>query len=215
MIRGIVWDFDGTIVDTETPQFEAWDILYQEYGVRLDPAVWGKMVGTSTEWDLFDVLEGLVGEVDRFRVDLRVRALVAERMDQAPLRPGVAALIREAGESEIRQAIASSSPRWWIHQFVVRHQLDAWLTTIASADDVLVVKPDPTVYRVALAGIQVLPAEAVAIEDSPHGSAAALAAGLRCVVVPNPSTVNLTFPAGVVRRDTLEHLSLKDLVILV
>lgn len=211
-IQAIIWDFDGTIVDTETPQYEAWDTLFRGFGVHLLPTVWGQMVGTVTDLDLFDVLEDLTGNpVDRFALHRQVQDLITERMRTAPLRAGVRDLMEAAGTAGRHQAIASSSPGWWIREFVERHHLGGFLRVIASSDDVLRVKPDPSVYRHALTTLGLSPDLGVAIEDSPHGSVAALAAGLACLVVPNPSTASLLFPPGVVRVETLEGLSLDAL----
>ncbi|WP_338055227.1 HAD-IA family hydrolase [Sulfobacillus harzensis] len=207
-----MWDFDGTIVDTETPQFEAWQALFGEFGARLEPHVWGKMVGTVTDWDLFDVLERLTGgPVQRIKLERKVRRLIEKKMTEAPIRDGVGEIITEAAGRGLRQAVASSSPRWWIREFLRRHRLESYFAAIASADDVRRVKPDPEVYLTALARLKVGPLEAIAIEDSPHGSRAALQAGIPCLVVPNPSTMELPFPVGVHRLDTLKGVTLDGL----
>lgn len=211
MREAIIWDFDGTIVDTETPMFEAWQEVFQSYGATLHPNVWGQMVGTSTDWDLLDVLERAVGTIDRLGVEQQAQQLVEQHLQEGPLREGVRALMEKALEQGVRQAIASSSPRWWIQEFIDRHALSSYIRVIASADDVLRVKPDPAVYVTALAGLGVAAPVAVAIEDSPNGSRAALAAGLACVVVPNQSTANLSFPKGIVRLNTLAGLDLINL----
>ena len=211
-VNAIIWDFDGTLVDTETPQFLAWQRLFSEFGARLEADVWGKMVGTVTDWDLFDVLEGAVGQaVDRKTLMRKVERFIEENMEEAPLRPGVRRLVEQSAVEGIRQAVASSSPRWWIREFLDRHHLQGYFAAIAAADDVRRVKPDPDVYLTALSRLSVKASEAVAIEDSPHGARAALKAGLPCVVIPNPSTKDLLFPKGVLRRDSLQGIGVGEL----
>lgn len=208
LIEAVVWDFDGTIVDTETPQYEAWDTVFQEHGARMDPRVWGEMVGTHSQLDLLDVLEREVGPVHREAMARRVRALEEQYLASAPLRPGVGDLLKEFREAKVPSAIASSSHRQWIRRFLEAHAIERHFQGIASADDVREVKPDPAVYVLAVRILGKEPGETLAIEDSAHGATAALAAGLRCLVVPNPSTERLLFPAGVVRVPTLAGVTL-------
>lgn len=211
MLAGIVWDFDGTLVDTETPQFEAWAQVFEEAGGELRPSDWGQIVGTLDGINLLDVLESQAGRLDRPKTLRRLAELTEKYLDQAPLRPGVRDLLAELGELSIPCAIASSSHRQWIVEFLRDHGILHYFTAIAAADDVARVKPDPSVYRVALRRLRVPAAQALAIEDSPHGAAAALGAGLVCVVVPNPSTKALSFPVAVRRLTTLENVGVRDL----
>lgn len=211
-VKAIIWDFDGTLVDTETPQFLAWQQVFGEFGARLEPEVWGKMVGTVTDWDLFDVLEEALGQaIDRRTLMRQVERLIAANMEEALLRPGVLALVEQSDGLGIRQAVASSSPRWWIRKFLSHHGLQGYFSVIAAADDVRRVKPDPEVYLTALSRLSIRASEAVAIEDSPHGARAALAAGIQCVVIPNPSTQDLQFPTGVLRLESLEGVGVSGL----
>lgn len=211
MLKAIIWDFDGTIVDTETPQFDAWDLLFREYGSCVEPALWAEMVGTVTDFDLLDVLQRRVGRVDRMQASRRIGELMRSQLEGAPLRPGVRALMDAARLEGFRQGIASSSGRRWIVDYIQRHNLHESIDVIASADDVVRVKPDPAVYLSALQHLGLDRHECLAIEDSPHGAQAALRAGLWCVVVPNPSTDRLTFPAGVTKLDSLAGVTLAQL----
>ena len=211
MISGLIWDFDGTIVDTETPQYRAWSEIFAEFGDKLTPEDWGRIVGTWGDVDLIDILMERVPGVPRLETNRRAGALVTQYMLEAPLRAGVMGLMEAARMAEIPQAVASSSHRVWIQAFLHLHQLEAYFQALATADDVVMGKPDPAVYRVALRRLGLEPHQTVAIEDSPHGSAAALGAGLKCVVVPNPSTEALVFPEGVVRLPTLEGVTLETL----
>ncbi len=211
MLSGLIWDFDGTIVDTETPQFRAWSEIFAEYGDELTAEDWGRMVGTWSDVELIDILVERVPGVPRLKTNRRAGALVTQYIMEAPLRPGVMSLMEAARSAQIPQAIASSSHRDWIQAFLQLHHVESYFRALATADDVAMGKPDPAVYRVALSRLSIGPEQAVAIEDSPHGSSAALGAGLKCVVVPNPSTEALTFPDGVVRLPTLEGVTLDAL----
>jgi HAD superfamily hydrolase (TIGR01509 family) len=209
MLKGIVWDFDGTIVDTETPQFEAWDAVFREHGTQLDYGLWSRMVGTETDWDLLSVLEERVGPVNRITLGPHLNQLIHERLKAAPLRRGVRRLMEAADKIGVIQAIASSSGRRWIHEYSNRHQL-TYIRAVASGDEVARVKPDPALYHLAVSRLGFRADECAAFEDSPHGAAAAITAGLCCVVVPNPSTQTLAFPTGVIRRASYEEITLDE-----
>ncbi len=212
MLKAIIWDFDGTIVDTETPQFDAWNLLFREYGTSVESSLWAKMVGTVTDFDLVDVLQSRVGGVDRPQAFRRIGELMRSQLKNAPLRPGVRALIDAARIAGFKQAIASSSGRRWIVDYAQRYNLQQSIDVIASADDVARVKPDQAVYLSALQRLGLDRHECLAIEDSPHGAKAALRAGLWCVVVPNPSTDRLVFPPGVTKLKTLADVTVDQLV---
>lgn len=210
-LHSVIWDFDGTIVDTETPGFQAWQAVFEHVGGKLDPVDWGLIVGTVGGVDLFDRLQEQVGDVDRVALDRQRRILQRQFLAASPLRAGVRDLLDTLFQVRIPCAIATSSSRWWVERFLRQHQIADRFVALATADDVRHVKPDPEVYRLALGQLGANARGSVAIEDSPHGAQAALGAGIPCLVVSNPSTAHLRFPEGVHRRDALTAVTLHDL----
>lgn len=210
-LESVIWDFDGTIVDTETPAFQAWQAIFVKAGAHLDPLDWGLIVGTVGGVDLFDRLETQVGAVDRVALDQERRALQRRYLASSPLRTGVQDLLDALVQAHVPCAVATSSSRWWVERFLTQHQIRDKFLALATADDVRHVKPDPEVYRLALRQLGAAGPRSVAIEDSPHGAQAALAAGIPCLVVANPSTSHLRFPPGVHRMDSLTRVTVDDL----
>lgn len=215
-LKGIVFDFDGLILDTETAVYQAWRELYQRWGKELLFEEWIKLVGKSDrEADPMDALEDLVGEtLDREQarswVSRREQALIVER---EPL-PGVEALIRLARDYDLKLAVASSSSRRWVTGHLSRLGLREAFQAVSCSDDVPRAKPDPAVYRLALKKIGLSPSEGLVFEDSPAGVKAAKRAGLYCVAVPNQLTRRMTFPEDGCRPDlvldTLAGFPLRD-----
>jgi len=203
-IRALVFDFDGTILDTETPEFSSWRDLYTRFGATLEPAVWGVGVGT---WDAFDPhahLEGLTGRaLDRAELTLEHRARVLGLIEAEVPLPGVVALLEEARTAGLRLAVASSSERAWVSGWLERHDLAGNFECLRTRDDVTRVKPDPELFLAAAECLGLPPAECVAFEDSPNGMKAALAAGMRVVAVPNAVTRDLAMPEGVLLVSSL------------
>jgi HAD superfamily hydrolase (TIGR01509 family) len=213
VLRGLIFDFDGLILDTESPEYTSWRDIFVEHGCVLSLDEWAVCIGTADVFDPCERLEALVGRpVDRpaIRAERRRRsdALIAA---QAPL-PGVVERIAEARERGMKLAVASSSPRSWVEGHLIRLGLASHFACVRCADHVERVKPDPALYRVALEGLGLHPDEAIALEDSPNGVLAAKRAGLFCVAIPNAATRELRFDAADLRLGSLADVSLADLL---
>jgi HAD superfamily hydrolase (TIGR01509 family) len=211
MLRGIIFDFDGTILDTEMPWYRAWQELYGAHGAELALHEWAKVVGTSDEaFDPLTHLEGLMGRaVEREQAEEAVRQHALKLIGEERLRAGFTDLLDAAGERGLRIGLASSSSREWVHGHLERLGILSDFDAICTADDVCAVKPDPELYLLALERIDVQAGEAVAIEDSPNGLRAARGAGLACVVVPNDLTRMFAFADPHVRVESLSEVTLE------
>jgi HAD superfamily hydrolase (TIGR01509 family) len=194
-VRAIVLDFDGLIVDTETPIFDSWLEAYRQHGHELTLDDWQHTLGTHGG---FDPLENLValtgGRVDREALAAEVRARTARGCEGLPLLPGVERVLRDARALGLRRAVASSSSCGWVDGWLRRHGIRELLDVVVARDDVARVKPDPELFLLAAERLGVTPASCVVFEDSPNGMRAALAAGMRCVAVPNALTASLARP---------------------
>ncbi|BAS27872.1 phosphoglycolate phosphatase [Limnochorda pilosa] len=198
-------DLDGTIIDTESALYDAWEEVYGRRGAVLPLEEWMRCVGTSPDaFDPYAYLEGLVGHrLDRRALEAEVEQAAAAHLARLRPRDGVVALVEAARREGLGLAVASSSGRPWVERFLEQAGLTAAIDVLATADDVARVKPAPDLYLLALGRLGVEASEALAVEDSPNGARAALAAGLRCVVVPNPLTAGEVFPAEVPRLSSL------------
>ena len=107
----------------------------------------------------------------------------------------------------------TSGPTEWVATHLERlGEADGWDCIICADHDATLAKPAPTLYRRALAALDVSAAEAVAVEDSPNGVRAAKAAGIFCVAVPNPVTADLDLSEADVVVGSLADLPLTDLL---
>lgn len=213
MLKALLFDFDGTILDTEDAEYRTWQEVYARYGQSLALSTWANVVGTAGGgFDPVAHLEQLTGQKlphqeIRHRRRERDRALT----DAMDARPGVRALIAQAEAAGVALAIASSSQHGWVERHLRRLGLIDAFTTICCSDDTGRGKPDPAVYLLALERLGIAASEAVAVEDSPNGALAAARAGVACLVVPNGVTSSFAFPSTAVRRTTLEGVALEDL----
>jgi len=127
--------------------------------------------------------------------------------EESPL-PGVRSMIASSKERGLLLAVASSSDRSWVVNHLRNHGLLDAFDAVVSADDVKQTKPAPDLYVGALTRLGLLPEEALAFEDSEHGVAAAKAAGLYCVAVPNRVTLCLSFEQADLVVNSLDEMDL-------
>jgi HAD superfamily hydrolase (TIGR01509 family) len=183
------------MVDTETPIFEAWLDAYRRHGQALGLGEWQHSLGTHGGFDPLAHLESLVsGPFDREAVQREVKEATARGCEGRPLLPGVEALLREARGLSLSRAVASSSSCGWVEGWLRRHGIRELVDVVVARDDVRRVKPDPELFLLAATRLGVPPDACVVFEDSPNGMRAALAAGMRCVAVPNALTRPLSRP---------------------
>jgi HAD superfamily hydrolase (TIGR01509 family) len=214
VIEAVVFDFDGTVFDSESHEYEVIREIFREHGGDLPLEVWGDCVGRESGY--FDPIVHLEQQTGR-RLDAEaLRRLRSERFHQriqgdGPL-PGVVEALDAARALGLRVGLASSSTGTWVHGQLERLGLRDRFDCIRTADDVARVKPDPELYLNVLAALGVEPSRAVAFEDSPNGALAARRAGLYCVVIPNPVTAGLGFGEHDLRVDTLYGVDLAALL---
>jgi HAD superfamily hydrolase (TIGR01509 family) len=214
-IRGLLFDFDGLLVDTETPSRLVWEELYREHGHELPQDQWATLVGTiGAPFDPFGHLEELVGEaLDEEALTTRRQARELELIDLEDLRPGVEEYFAEAERLGLKTAVVSSSDDDWIERHLGRlGHLEGLDTIVAANGDTQRAKPRPDLYLDALDRLGLTPEEGIAFEDSPNGVTAAKAAGLACVAVPNPITATLALDDADLVLDSLADVPLQELL---
>lgn len=209
MLRALIFDFDGLMVDTETVIIEAWERIHADDGVVADRAVLHALVGhtdiTADVWTAYPASR------DRVALKHRWRDLSRELMDVAPVLPGVRELLDEARAAGLRLAVASNSNRPHVETHLRLRNLHELFDTICTRDEVEHPKPAPDLYLTALKRLDLPPDEAVAFEDSVPGHLAAHRAGLRVIVVPGPSTLHDDFPHATRRLSSLAGFGLRAL----
>jgi HAD superfamily hydrolase (TIGR01509 family) len=214
-IRGLLFDFDGLLIDTESPSRLVWEELYREHGHELPHERWATNIGTLDEpFKPLDHLEELLGRrLDRSALDERRKARELELIDLELLRPGVEEYLDEAERRGLVTGIVSSSWFDWIAPLLKRLEREhGWDAIVAADGDASRAKPRPTLYLEALDVLGLAADEAIAFEDSPNGVRAAKAAGIYCVAVPNPITATLAFEDADLVLESFADLPLEELL---
>jgi beta-phosphoglucomutase-like phosphatase (HAD superfamily) len=214
VIRAVIFDFDGLILDTEEPVYRSWVEVYAEHGQELPFDRWVEVVGsTTTGFHPQRHLEALLGRplapdvLDR-RISRRTEFVLAKQV-----LPGVLERIEESRVLGLKLGVASSSTTEWVKGHLARLGILDRFHCIRCRGDVVNVKPAPDLYLAVLECLGVAASEAFAIEDSPHGIAAAKQAGLRCVGIPNTITSGLDLSHADVVLASLADVTLAQLLL--
>jgi HAD superfamily hydrolase (TIGR01509 family) len=212
-VKLLVFDFDGLILDTEVPEFQAWQEIYEAHDARLELEVYAHCIGTGNVFDPWAHLAEQIGRaVDLSALQPRRQQRMHELIAAQDVRPGVCAYLEDAAAHGLRLGVASSSSRQWVAGHLQRLGLIDRFHAIRCAEDVEQVKPDPALYRAVCDAVGVDPRHAIAFEDSPNGILAAKRAGMTCVAVPNSLTARLDVSAADVRLESLADVPLSELL---
>ncbi len=207
-IKTVIFDFDGTIIDTETIWYHVFkEVLLERYDMELPLEEFAKVIGTTDE-SLQQYIQMQTGaEVDWQEIRRLTHEQFSGRLATLAVREGVKEKLDEAKQLGFQLGLASSSDRKWVEGFLKDFALWDYFSVVKTKEDVKKVKPDPALYVKALEELRVEPEEAVAIEDSVNGSIAAINAGMKCIVIPNEVTSFLTFPEKTYRVESFGDFS--------
>jgi HAD superfamily hydrolase (TIGR01509 family) len=206
---GIVFDLDGTIVDTETVEYESIRLVWAEHGHSYAVGRFVQVIGTTDDLAWESELEAVVGHrLDHGGLTHRRQEHRRALLDRLCPRPGVAALVAEAANAGVPLAVASNSPHRWVEARLEQVGLRGAFDVVVSRDVASRPKPDPAPYVEACALLGAAPSDCIAVEDSATGTVAARAAGCLTVACPGPLTTGHELGAAHVVVESLDGVGL-------
>lgn len=209
MIRALVFDFDGLIIDTETPLIDSYGVVHASHGIAFDRTLFVRNVGHAEY--AFDPWQGFSPHTDRAALEIERRAIKDDLMIRQPILPGVVSLLEAAMSAGLLLGIASNSDHTWVEPHLSRVALHRYFQFIACRGDTPSPKPEPDLYKLVLNRFGIRGHEAIAFEDSHTGSLAAKRANLWTVAVPNASTSHHDFSHADLQVNSLAEVTLPTL----
>jgi HAD superfamily hydrolase (TIGR01509 family) len=212
-VFAVIFDFDGTILDSEAAEYQSHKRFFADYGVTLSPEEWCTGIGIvqpDTHW--FDWLCGRCEPAPTFQLFReRTRRYFREALRLEPM-PGVAELIGALDAAGVPRAIASTASSEWVRGAVSRLNLTQSFSAIVTGDDVRRGKPAPDVYLEAARRLNIAPERCVALEDSGPGVASAKAAGMKVVAIPHTLSRSHSFDGADLHVRSAAALSMDALI---
>jgi HAD superfamily hydrolase (TIGR01509 family) len=192
-LKGLIFDCDGLIIDTEMPCCKAWMELFSTYGFSFTIEDYQKIIGTGH--NLYDPSKHLSqltnGLMDSHEILIQNRIRTRQLIEFQSMLPGVLDFIVAINHMGLPMAIASSSDREWIEGYLSKLNIRKYFSVVCTSNDVQNVKPDPELFLLAAKKLELDPSDLIVFEDSPNGIKAAKAAGITCIAIPNEVTKNM------------------------
>jgi len=210
-IKGIIFDFDGLICDTETPELRVWEEIFSTHNLKFPQEVYQNSIGAiHGDEKPIQLLEEMMGSpIDMQELKETYQTRFHLLADQEPLQPGILEYLNDAKRFRLKIGLASSSPRNWVFHHIERLGISDRFDCISTKEDVSRTKPDPELFIITIKRLSIKPDEAIALEDSINGVRAAKAAGIITIVVPNPVTKDFSFHNADLVIDSLANFPLE------
>lgn len=193
MLKALIFDMDGVIIDSEPIHIEVNTKLLQDMGITIAESENYEFIGARSE-EMWDIL------IKRYNIPETVESLMnkqksykMQRFMNEELEPidGIKDLLRAAKRKGLKIALATSSPLHFAKFILNRIGLKVFFDKLITADHISRSKPDPEIYLTAAEQLRVLPEECIAIEDAPLGIQAAQSAGMKCIGFKNLNSGDL------------------------
>ena len=180
----VLWDVDGTLVDTARLHFDAWVKLCAEYGRKFTRDDFTSTFGRRNPEIIRELLGEQIGDAEMAEIGERKEGYYrSEAREGIPLLPGVESLLREAHAAGWKQAIGSSAPRGNLDMILKLTGTEGYFGAVVGMEDTRRGKPDPEVFLAAAERLGVPPERCVVLEDAIAGVEAGRAAGMAVVGV--------------------------------
>jgi len=211
MVRAIIFDMDGVIIDSEPIHYDANKRIFEELGIPVNNSLYSNYIGVSNqemwedlknEYDLQQSVEELVEKQNSQNLEL-FNEFVKEPIE------GVVELLKNLKENGYKIALASSSPMRLIKEVICKFDIEKYFEVVVSSEDVTRGKPKPDIFIYTAGLLNVKPYECLVIEDSKNGVKAAKAAGMKCIGFKNPNSINQDLSKADVVVENMKEISLE------
>jgi HAD superfamily hydrolase (TIGR01509 family) len=184
----VIFDFDGVVVDSEMLSARAWQRCLARYGGHMAVEQFDEFIGFNHNETVHHLIKLTGVDVEPSTLgnaawDEQIRLFAEE----GEAMPGFFPLVEALRGLDIPLGVASNSVSWYVRRVLKMIDADHYFGCVVCADDVPLPKPAPDVYETAARLLSAPPERCLALEDSPAGAQAAVAAGMHCIAIPNPA----------------------------
>lgn len=194
--KAILFDHDGTLIDSESTHFALWNQALKPYGVAVDEAFYNEvMAGIPVPQNAEDVIAHFNLDVPPTQLAAEKQAITADFLAKQafPLMPGAKEVLHACYDAGVTLAIVTGGTGLSVKKTVSTYGFEGMFSTVVAVEDVAHSKPAPDCYLKALSQLGLSANETMAVEDTEHGLKAAVAAGLACVALPTPLSIHHDF----------------------
>ncbi|MGL1931344.1 MAG: HAD family phosphatase [Desulfotalea sp.] len=211
MIKALIFDLDGTLVDSEMLHYKSWRDTLLSHGVsEFTFKTFSRFIGTSNEKVANDYINEYSWDIPHKELIREKQIKYLELTPEIPLYPGVKEIITNHYE-KYTLALATSSHEKEAKKILQEHHLIQYFTTIMTGDMVVNKKPDPEIYLKTASKINIPPENCLAFEDSEHGVNAAKNANMKTVAIPNEHTIGHNLSRADLIINSLEDFTIKEI----
>jgi HAD superfamily hydrolase (TIGR01509 family) len=184
-VKAVIFDFDGTIIDSEENYYEADRLLMKRFGIDFTMKMKEEFIGVGNQ--------AMMNELKtRYKLDIDVDEMIKLKNNyyidlarkNTKIYKGMFKLIKILFNKNIPMAIASGTTDYILEELVTNLDLKKYFNVIISADDIGKSKPEPDIFLATAKRLNVNPENCIVIEDSKHGVEAAKRAFMRCIAIP-------------------------------
>lgn len=196
MLRGVVFDMDGVLIDSHPAHRAAWKAFLEALGRTVADSELDIILDGGKREEILKHFLGELSSEQTAEYGKRKDEILQNRCTRLEPMAGVVEFLDLLSQSGVRVALATSAGKHRTLHTLEELRLAHYFETIVTGDDVSAGKPDPSIYRLAAARLQEVPAHLVAIEDAVSGVKAARSAGLRCAAIAHNGRANSLRQAG-------------------
>ena len=207
-LQAVLFDHDGTLIDSEVVHFGLWQKILKPYGIALTEQYYNDvMAGVPTPQNGIDVVRDFNLSIDAQQLASAKSQLTEEHLHEQPfpLMPFAKETLTLCHKLGLRIAIVTGGSKYSVERTLSCYGFAEWVECVVAVEDVENSKPAPDCYLKALDIMGLSAAQAIAVEDTEHGLNAAVAAGLKCVAIPTSQSAGHNFSAATAQyRDLSE-----------
>ena len=213
MIRAVIFDLDGVIVESEDAHIEAEREIFQKYNVKISAEELHTYTGTMAKVMFTELIAKYKLNTTFEKINRQKEEILLKLLDKdAEPTKGVLNLIQELKLEGIKLAVGSSSTRRMVDYILNKLKLTQVFNRVITAEDIEHSKPNPEIFLKAAKELKVKPSQCLVIEDSKLGVEAAKSAGMKCAGYRNPPSGNQDLSKADIIIDDFSHVDIQKMV---